>query len=86
MLKHLVSFISSLKLTVVCLSCALVLVFAGTLAQVHLGLWDAQKQYFHSAFVMWGPAGSSWKSSLCSPADASTVSVPSPPANVSSEL
>ncbi|MSU63741.1 MAG: ResB protein required for cytochrome C biosynthesis [Pedosphaera sp.] len=61
MLKLFFSLISSLKLTVVCLSCALVLVFAGTIAQVHLGLWDAQKQYFQSSFVMWGPAGSSWK-------------------------
>ena len=50
--------LTSMRLTVFCLACALVLVFAGTLAQVHLGLYITQERYFHSLFVFWGPAGS----------------------------
>jgi hypothetical protein len=59
--KQIFKFLSSLRLTVACLIAALILVFAGTLAQVHLGLWDAQKQYFHSLFVFWSPKGANWK-------------------------
>ena len=54
-------FFSSLRLTVVCLAIGLVLVFAGTIAQVDLGLYKAQNDYFRSFFVWWGPAGVSWK-------------------------
>ncbi len=61
MLKRAFSFFSSLRLTVACLCMALVLVFAGTLAQVQLGLWEAQTRYFHSFLVFWTPAGSNWK-------------------------
>ncbi len=61
MLNPIIKFFSSLRLTVVCLVCAMVLVFVGTLAQVHLGLWDAQKHYFHSLFVFWTPQGTTWK-------------------------
>ena len=61
MFKRAFSILSSLRLTVVCLVMAMVLVFAGTLAQVHLGLWDAQKIYFQSAFVYWNPGGGSLK-------------------------
>jgi len=61
MLNRLFSIVSSLRLTVICLVSAMVLVFAGTLAQVHLGLWDAQKQYFHSLLVFWTPKGTDWK-------------------------
>ena len=50
--------ISSLRLTVICLAASLVLVFAGTLAQVHYGLYFVQEQYFQSWFVWWYlPAG-----------------------------
>ncbi len=52
---------SSLQLTVVLLSCALVLVFVGTMAQVKLGLYVAQEEYFRSIFVYWQPNGVSWK-------------------------
>jgi len=61
LLDRIISFFTSLRLTVFCLACALVLVFAGTLAQVQLGLYVTQERYFHSLFVMWGPAGSSWR-------------------------
>ena len=55
------NFFSSLRLTVVCLALGLVLVFAGTLAQVDLGLYKAQNDYFRSFFLWWGPAGADWK-------------------------
>jgi ResB-like family len=60
-LDRFLSFLTSLRLTVFCLACALVLVFAGTLAQVHLGLYVTQARYFHSLFVFWGPPDSNWK-------------------------
>lgn len=50
--------LTSLKLTIVCLSLAMVLVFFGTIEQVHLGIYGAQQKYFESLFVMWGPPGS----------------------------
>jgi len=53
MLQRLVDFFSSLKLTVVCLSTAVVLVFVGTLAQVNAGITEVQGIYFHSFFVWW---------------------------------
>lgn len=53
--------LTSLKLTMVLLTCAMVLVFWGTLAQVEIGLWEAQRAFFRSFFVMWGPEGASWK-------------------------
>ena len=48
-----VDFISSLKLTLVCLSAAVVLVFAGTLAQVHFGTYVVQERYFQSMLIWW---------------------------------
>ncbi|HEY5892285.1 MAG TPA: cytochrome c biogenesis protein ResB [Chthoniobacterales bacterium] len=50
--------LTSLKLTIVCLSLAMALVFFGTIEQVHLGIYGAQQKYFESLFVMWGPPGS----------------------------
>src|SRR5208283_2616194 len=61
MIDRFVSLFSSLRLTLVCLSLALVLVFAGTLAQVHLGLYAVQAGYFRSFFVYWRPEGSHWR-------------------------
>jgi hypothetical protein len=58
-LKSLLDFFSSLRLTVACLSMAMVLVFFGTLAQVKIGLWAAQENYFQSLFVYWTPSGTS---------------------------
>jgi hypothetical protein len=54
-------FFASLRLTVATLSLALILVFAGTIAQVKLGLYTAQKDFFSSLFIFWGPQGASWK-------------------------
>lgn len=59
--EKLVAILTSLRLTVVCLVLAMVLVFIGTLAQVDVGLWEAQARYFRSFFVFWSPAGSDWK-------------------------
>lgn len=61
MTNRLFSFFSSLRLTVVLLGLALVLVFIGTLAQVKLGLYAAQEEYFRSLFVYWQPKDASWK-------------------------
>src|SRR5262249_24116609 len=58
-LTPLIKFFSSLRLTVVCLAFGIVLVFAGTLAQVDLGLYKAQNQFFRSFFIYWAPAGGS---------------------------
>jgi ResB-like family len=52
-------FFTSLKLTVVLLGLGIVLVFWGTMAQVHLGLYKAQNEFFRSFFVYWQPTGSS---------------------------
>jgi hypothetical protein len=52
-LRSLVGFFSSLKLTVVLLTLSIVLVFAGTIAQVQLGLYQAQHDYFRKFFVYW---------------------------------
>jgi hypothetical protein len=60
MLDRFLSFLTSLRLTVFCLACALVLVFAGTLAQVHMGLYLTQERYFHSLFVFWSVPGTGW--------------------------
>ena len=57
MLKNLYQFFSSLKLTVACLVLGCVIVFWGTIAQVHLGLYKAQNEFFRSLFVYWTPAG-----------------------------
>lgn len=61
MLRTLVNVITSLRLTVVCLALALGLVFIGTIAQVRLGLYIVQEQYFSSYFIWWGSQGSSFK-------------------------
>jgi hypothetical protein len=58
MLKHLLKFFSSVKLTVACLVLGCVLVFLGTIFQVPLGLYKAQNEFFRSVIVYWTPAGS----------------------------
>ena len=59
--KRIFDFFSSLRLTVVCLTLALVLVFIGTMAQVEQGLYQAQARYFKSFFIWWAPGGSGFK-------------------------
>jgi hypothetical protein len=60
-LDRLVNVFTSLRLTVVCLALGLVLVFWGTLAQVELGLYKAQAEFFRSFFIYWGPKGAAWR-------------------------
>lgn len=57
MLEALYKFFTSIRLTVVLLALGLVLVFWGTLAQVNLGLYKAQNDFFRSLVVYWQPAG-----------------------------
>ena len=61
MWRQIVDLLTSLKLTIVCLAAAMVLIFAGTLAQVHLGVHEAQQRYFQSMFVWWPAEGSGFK-------------------------
>src|SRR5580658_5016597 len=61
MVDRVISFFTSLRLTVVCLALALVLVFVGTLAQVRIGLYAAQSEYFRSFLVYWTANGTHWK-------------------------
>jgi hypothetical protein len=56
-MRSLFNFFSSLKLTVACLVFGCVIVFWGTIAQVHLGLYKAQNEFFRSFFVFWQPSG-----------------------------
>src|SRR3569623_1376057 len=39
----------------------MLLVFAGTLAQVNEGLWNAQSRWFKAFFIWWGPQGAHWQ-------------------------
>lgn len=57
MWNRIFDLLSSLKLTVICLSLAIILVFVGTLAQVNFGIHEVQHRYFQSLFVWW-PSGS----------------------------
>lgn len=48
MMQRILAPLASLKLTVVLMALAIVLIFIGTLAQAHLGVWQAVEQYFRS--------------------------------------
>jgi len=61
LLERLIKFFTSLRLTVVLLVLSLVLVFVGTLAEVHLGLYKAQTGFFRSFFIYWHPENAAWK-------------------------
>ena len=61
MLNRALKFLTSLRLTVVLLCLALLLVFGGTLAQVQLGLYQVQSEFFRSFFIYWHPAGSHFR-------------------------
>lgn len=52
-MKSMLKFFSSLRLTIVLLSFALLVVFLGTLDQVYLGIYEAQKRYFESWIAFW---------------------------------
>src|SRR4029434_2228850 len=47
-LRTLLAPLASLKLTVALLLLAMLLIFAGTWAQIDAGIWDVQAKYFHS--------------------------------------
>src|SRR6266446_9075127 len=56
--------LASLRLTVVCLGFGMLLVFLGTLAQVHHGIHAVQARYFQSLIIFWSPPGASWKTPI----------------------
>jgi len=57
LLERIIRFFSSLKLTVVLLTLGLILVYWGTMAQVEIGLYKAQNDFFRSVFIYWSPKG-----------------------------
>ena len=61
LLDRLIKFFTSLRLTVVLLVLSLVLIFVGTLGEVHLGLYKAQTEFFRSFFIYWHPPNATWK-------------------------
>ncbi len=52
MFARLLRILGSLRLTVALLALGILIIFLGTLAQVHEGTWNAQKIYFQSWFVV----------------------------------
>jgi hypothetical protein len=50
-----------MKLTIICLAASLILVFGGTLAQVHNSIEVVQASYFRSLLIWWSPESASWK-------------------------
>jgi hypothetical protein len=61
MLKPLLNWLASLKLTIVLLALGIVLVFFGTLAQVEEGLYAAQNRWFRSFVVWWESPGGGFR-------------------------
>lgn len=57
MINNWVKPLTSLKLTVFCLGCAMILVFLGTLDQVNIGVYEAENRYFKSFFLYFTPPG-----------------------------
>ncbi len=55
--KSLLATLASIRLTVFLLVLSILMVFAATLDQVHLGVWGVQEKYFHSFFVLTRIAG-----------------------------
>src|SRR5215469_13617642 len=53
--------LASLRLTIVCLACAMFLVFVGTLDQVQIGVYEAQLRYFKSFFLYFNLPGSEFR-------------------------
>ena len=67
-LKKLLKPLASLRLTVVLIVLAMILIYAGTWAQIDTGIWQVQKKYFHSLFtwvdfatLLPRPAAGSWR-------------------------
>lgn len=57
----LVRFFCSLELTIACLFLGLLLIFIGTLAQVHMGIHQVQAQIFHSWLAWWSAPDGTWR-------------------------
>src|SRR5258708_16338374 len=57
-LKNVFKPLASLRLTIVCLACAMFIVFVGTLHQVQIGLYEAQLRHFQSFFPFFSLPGS----------------------------
>jgi hypothetical protein len=53
LLRGLYEVLSSLRLSVYLLGLSLILVFFGTLDQVHYGIYEAQRRYFQSIIAFW---------------------------------
>jgi cytochrome c biogenesis factor len=53
--------LASLRLTIVCLACAMFIVFVGTLDQVQIGVYEAQLRYFKSFFLYFSLPGSEFR-------------------------
>jgi ABC-type transport system involved in cytochrome c biogenesis permease subunit len=51
LLARLIAPLASLRLTVVLFALAIFLIFAGTLAQAHAGIWEVMDNYFRTAFA-----------------------------------
>lgn len=52
-MRWLYSVLSSLRLAICLLGLGMVLVFLGTLDQVEYGIYEVQRKYFNSLFVLW---------------------------------
>ncbi|MGE5611725.1 MAG: ResB protein required for cytochrome C biosynthesis, partial [Bacillota bacterium] len=50
-IKRILTPLSSLTLTVILIALAMLLVYAGTWAQIDTSIWQVQKRYFHSFFT-----------------------------------
>lgn len=57
MLIPLYRFFSSMRLSVYLLGFSLILVFFGTLDQVHFGIYETQRRYFQSIIAFWNYPG-----------------------------
>ena len=53
MIFRLFKFLSSLRLTVTLLGCAMVLIFIATITQVELGIYEVQAKFFRSWIAWW---------------------------------
>ena len=60
-LKNVFKPLASLRLTIVCLACAMFIVFVGTLDQVQIGVYEAQLRYFKSFFLYFSLPGSEFR-------------------------
>src|SRR5258705_9368932 len=58
---HWVKPLTSLKLTVFCFACSMILVFLVTLVQVDIGVYVAENRYFKSFFLYFTPPGTTLK-------------------------